>query len=381
MKKIILPLALVGCCSFPSANSAEIDFSGFATFAGGITTDSEETYGEFNDELNFSQNSLIALQASADLGNGWGVTTQLMSRGSDGWEIGAEWAFVSYDADNDWRILFGRQRAPFYVYSDFLDVSYAYHWISPPDGVYSLPFDTFDGIGVIKNSAVGSFDSTFHATFGRNRGELDAQGVVAESDFSNTFSASWTLTRDWFTVRASYARTNFTVFDQSVGQLADAWRSAGFSAVGDGIEINDDTGDFKGIGIIIDYENFLLVSEYTEINPENSLFAPNDSYYLSLGYRTDGGMFHLTYGADENEPNFGLLDGVPSGLDPALDGLILLTQGTFQGLSEDSSFVTVGYKWDLDSPVSLKLEATAFSDDIDPNNDATLLQFAIVTVF
>jgi len=372
---------MVGCCAFPSANAAEIDFSGFATIAGGMTTSSDENYGEFDDSFNMSENSLVAIQASADLGNGWGVTTQLISRGSDEWDLGAEWAFISYDTDNDWRFLFGRQRAPFYVYSDFLDVSYAYHWITPPSGVYSLPFDTFDGVGAIKTSTLGSFDSTFHTVIGRNTGELSAQGVQADSDFSDFFTASWTLTRDWFTIRASYARTNFTVFDDSVGLLADSWRAAGFSQVGDGIEINDDSGDFKGIGFIIDYENFLVVSEYTEINPEDSLFAPNDSFYISAGYRTDNGMFHITYEADENEPNFALLNGVPSGVDPGLDGLLAITQAQFTGLQEDTSSVTIGYKWDLDSPISLKFEATAFTDDLNSADDATLVQFAIVTVF
>jgi methyl-accepting chemotaxis protein len=36
-----------------------------------------------------------------------------------------------------------RRRAPFYMYSDFLDVSYAYHWIKAPSGVYKSTLRCF----------------------------------------------------------------------------------------------------------------------------------------------------------------------------------------------------------------------------------------------
>ena len=84
------------------------------------------------------------------LGDDWAVTTQFVARGSNAWDLEAEWAYISFDASDERRLLFGRQRAPFYMYSDFLDVSYAYHWIKPPSGVYSLPFDVFDGINLFE---------------------------------------------------------------------------------------------------------------------------------------------------------------------------------------------------------------------------------------
>ncbi|MCW8877693.1 MAG: porin [Kangiellaceae bacterium] len=381
MKKIFLSFVLSAICFSPQLIATEINFSGFATIAGGLTTDDNETLQGYDSDLSVSNNSLIALQASTDLGEGWGITTQLISKGSEDWNLATEWAFVSYDTSNDWRFLFGRQRAPFYVYSDYLDVSYAYHWINPPGGVYSLPFDTVDGIGVIKNSTLGSFDSTIHFTTGRNQGDFEVQGLPSEADFGDFYSFAWTLNKDWFTVRLSYASSTFSVFADALTPLTDGWRAANFPQVADSLEVVDDSGDFKGIGIIIDYNNFLFVTEFTQVDPGDSFFPPNDSYYLSFGYRTNNGMFHLTTGVDDNEPNFAMLNGIPSGVDPGLDFLIASTQGLLQSNLEDTSFYTLGYKWDLDAPISLKFEYTTFEDDVFSTNEASLLQFAIVTVF
>ena len=162
---------------------AEITFNGFASIVGGVTTSSDETLYGYDDSFDFAQGSLFALQATSDLDNVLGVTAQIVSRGSEDWDPTFEWAYISYEATDELRLLAGRQRAPFYMFSDFLDVSYAYSWITPPTGVYDLIFDTFDGLGAIYNTNFGDFDSTFQFLYGRNNDELNAFGEQVDADF------------------------------------------------------------------------------------------------------------------------------------------------------------------------------------------------------
>jgi hypothetical protein len=155
---------------------AEINLNGFASIVGGVTTGSEETLYGYDDNLDFNQSSLFGLQASSDLGEDFSVTAQILARGVDDWSPKFEWAYVAYDATEKVRILAGRQRAPFYMFSDFLDVSYAYSWIDPPKGVYNIPFDTFDGLGVIYNENIGEFDSSLHVVLGGNTTPFNVGG-------------------------------------------------------------------------------------------------------------------------------------------------------------------------------------------------------------
>jgi porin-like protein len=402
-------LLLVCCLLFSwQASAAEIDFSGFATIAGGLTSDDDETLAGYDNEFSFDNGSLIALQASSDLGNGWGVTTQLLARGSEAWDLNAEWAYVSYDASDNWRLLFGRQRAPFYMYSDFLDVSYAYHWIKPPSNVYSLPFDVFDGIGSIYSGSVGDFDTTFQLAYGRNRDTALLLGEERDMDFQNIFSASYTMNMDWFTLRASYAEAELSipfdefsplldgvvqrdqlgnpVIDAGTGQpvvLLTGWRMTPFASVADELEIKGDKGTFASIGFTLDFETVLVVGEFAQVRPDGNFSSDRDAYYLTLGKRFGDVMLHLTVGADERVGDRSIFDDIPAGI--GFEPLIAATtQNIIFRAEEDSEFYTVGLRWEVSSSVAAKFEYTSYENAPEYQliaGDASLFQFALTTVF
>ncbi|MBV1911831.1 MAG: hypothetical protein KUG78_21235 [Kangiellaceae bacterium] len=378
-KKISLLASFLFCWQVAAA---EINFSGFATIAGGVTFDEDESLEGYDDNFSFDNGSVLAIQASSDLGDGWGVTAQLLARGSEAWDVNAEWAYLSYDASDEWRLLFGRQRAPFYMYSDFLDVSYAYHWIKPPTGVYSLPFDVFDGIGSLYSSTLGEFDSTVHIAYGSNRDSGILLGEERDMDFSDFFSASWTVNRDWLTLRAGYARADLVIPFSEFDALFGGWRSTiTFAGIADDIELVDDSGVFASAGFIIDYDDYLLVGEFSTLDPGNNFFPDQDSYYITFGKRIDSVLVHFTYGADDNTSDFSILDGVPAGVDPGLDFLLASTTGLLATVQEDSSYFIAGVRWEIADSVALKLEYTDYQDDDILGVDASLLQFALTTVF
>ena len=348
----------------------------------GFTLDDDESLEGYDDNFSFDTGSLVALQVSKDLGDGWGVTTQFVARGQDEWDLNAEWAYISYDASDEWRLLFGRQRGPFYMYSDFLDVSYAYHWIKPPSGVYSLPFDVFDGIGSIYTSTLGEFDTTFHVVYGRNSDTTILFGESRDTDFSDFFSASWTINRDWLTFRASYARAELLIPIDELTPLFDGWRATGtFASIGDSLELKEDDGVFVSLGFTIDYEDYLVVGEFTNVDPGDNLFPEQDSYYISFGKRFNSTLVHITFGADEDVANFGMLSNVPVGVDPGLDFLLGSTNGLLLSTEADSSFVTLGLRWEVNDSIAFKLEYTDFDDDHILGTEASLLQLALTTVF
>lgn len=361
---------------------AEIDINGFATIAGGKTSSDEREVYAYDDKFNFTENSLAGLQITSDLSEGLSATVQILSRGSQEWETKFEWAYLSYQLNDNIKFNIGRQRVPYFVYSDFLDVGYAYHWIAPPEETYTIPYASTDGVSMMLTNSFGGVHSTLQVLYGRNKETLTTSGTAARSDSMDQASVNWTLNRDWLTFRIGYARSDLILDIQQVNQLAAAWTAANFSNFVPYISASDDdnSGDFLGAGVTIDYNNILFVTEYTEINLEGTAFFESDqSYYMSMGYRFGTIMPHITYGTRESTPSdYSFLDTVPTGV--GLDELIAGTTALFESSRADIDYWTVGLRWDFHPAAAFKLEGTSRDDNLISESE-TLFRLALTTVF
>ncbi len=372
-KALILSSAI-----FASNSQAEITLNGFASIVGGVTTSSNDTLNGYDEDIDFSQGSLLAIQASADLGDSLSATVQLLARGKNDWDPGFEWAYIAYDASDYLRILVGRQRVPFYMYSDFLDVSYAYPWITPPEGVYSVAFDTFDGLGAIYSTSMGSFDANFHMIYGGNTSELTVAGEKVKPDFNDSTGIVATITREWLTLRAGYLQTEMNIPLKATQPLIQGWQTAGFPEVVNNINVEKDTGSFLEFGFQVDYDNFLMIGEYTELNLDGTTLPNQDSFYVLAGYRFDNRLVHVTYGEDDDARDR-VTDGVPV-VDPLLP-LLVPTNALTDSQKNKANYIKLGLRWDFHDSAALKFEYTIYSDDLNSSNDACLIRTALVAVF
>ena len=358
---------------------AEVNLNGFASVVAGKTSSSDTLWG-YDDKVDFKQGSLFGLQATSDLGEGLSATAQVLARGEDNWDAEFEWAYIAYDFNDEFRILAGRQRAPFYMYSDFLDVSYAYPWITPPAGVYALPFDTFDGVSGVYSFMLGDFDSSAQVIYGSNTDDAVIFGQNVESKFEDIFGGSLTLNRDWLTLRAGYFTSDTTLPADALTSLAQGWQNTPYDAIVSDIYVVEDKSSFVEFGFQVDYNNFLLIGEYTQLETENSPLADEKSMYLTAGYRFDDILVHFTYGYDEADIK-NLVEGIPVGVDAGIDTLLASTKGLTDFQDEDATYYTLGMRWDFHESASFKVEYTDFSDDALNDSDAGLIRTALVTVF
>ena len=378
MKNQVKALAL--CSSLIASNVvADVNINGFANIVAGKTSSDDMLWGH-DDSINFKEDSLFALQATSDLSEGLTATVQVLARGREDWDTEFEWAYLAYDINDNFRVLAGRQRTPYYMFSDFLDVSYAYPWITPPAGLYAVPADTFDGISGIYSFTVGEFDGSAQMIFGSNTDDAEIFGQVVDAKFEDLFGGSLTFTRDWLTLRAAYFTADTSLPSDDLLELANNWRTASFNVVGDNILISEDNSTFIEFGFQIDYNNLLLIGEYTELEVDDSPLADNKSMYLTAGYRFDDVLVHFTYGYDESEIK-NLVDGVPSGVDTSVDQLIATTSLITDFQQQDATYYTLGLRWDFHDSAAFKVEYTDFSDDDNAGLDAGLIRTALVTVF
>ena len=101
-------------------------------------------------------------------------------------DIRMEWGYVYYDATDEIRILAGRIRPALFLYSDYLDVGYAYTWITPPSEVYyQAQITNMDGGSVAYNMELGDNTLTLNAYAGNTTTNKIKPDDGSINDFAN----------------------------------------------------------------------------------------------------------------------------------------------------------------------------------------------------
>ncbi|MDC8829190.1 porin [Alteromonas gilva] len=373
MKKQTI-LAALALSTVPLSAGAEINFSGFGSVVGGVALDDEVTVRRYSDDIEFKQGSFFALQAYSDLTEGLSATVQLRARGSDDWEPDFTWAYLSYEIDPSWRIQAGRQRIPFYLYSDYLDVSYAYHWISPPSEVYKAPFDSIDGIATIHNFSVGDALVDMRLYFGQE----DFETTTNSFEISNIISAVASVNYGWWTFKTSYTQFDITG-ELGLEPLVQAWSNSPFPLVGSDLDVNEDEYSGLEVGVIYDNQDWLFLAEYIPSSLDKGVIGDYGPWMISVGKRFGSTMFHATVGEDKVDAYNENFKNVPRGLDAGLDALIGATQDVIDSNTYTRPFYSVGMRWDFHPSVAFKVEYTNI--DYENLGNQGVIQTALVTVF
>lgn len=396
MKKLPLALAVMLACSSQAAN-AEVRINGFASIVGGQSLDkNQELYG-YDDEFNFKNESMFALQVSADLQDNLSATAQVVAKGKDNFNAEFEWAYLTYQLSDESQISAGKMRLPFFRYSDFLDVGYAYNWIRPPQSIYDLSFSTYEGISYLHNTTLGEWDSTLQVLYGGFNDKIVALGSERDSKLTNLTGINWSVSRDWFSARAAYlqAKTTISLENSEVSPLLDGLAQFGLNDQVDSLLINGGKGSFMGVGFSIDYNDFLFDTEYAELKVKNSLIAPATDFYASVGYRiTPKFLALVTYEQAKDKHSSSRYNQVPTTVDvggmqvpvstnptnPNAPLLRDLTNGALVASQSKATSYTFGIRYDFHPAAAFKASLSRQDDKL-TNQKTDVLAVGVDLVF
>ncbi len=348
MKTTLLTPCLLAASIFAAtgAQAADIRFNGFASVVGGMTTSEGDdnlagrpsgftadapTQAIYDDDFSFKPDTNFGLQVSANLGDGLSVTGQFTGAGGEDFDAQVSWAYISYDLNDSWTVLAGRQRIPFFFYSDFLDVGYAYHWIRPPVET-NVSVDSLDGIQFRYQGSMGSWDTRVQVYGGTSDSTTTLGGNSVDLGLEDAVGVVFYANNDWLQLRATHMVADFFL-----------------EAPGSNQTDSDPVGvDFSGIAAHGTFGNGFVVAEYMTYTFDDPVFAAAwDKYegaYISAGYRFGDVTPHITY----------------STADQSLIGFA----GSING-DEGSEAVTVGVRWDFHPQAAFKVEYTSRSDESD----------------
>jgi len=160
-----------------SVGGADLSISAFGTLGYAIS-DQPYSYQRFIDDSGtFQRDSLVGLQVDARFNSNIGATIQLKvapkTSSDSGYEVTVPWAFVSFRPTNDWLIRVGKQRIPFYLYSETVDVGVTYEFARLPTEMYSIiTSNDFAGLSIGKTWSLESGEVS-----------LDGYWGMAETDY------------------------------------------------------------------------------------------------------------------------------------------------------------------------------------------------------
>ncbi|KFZ37899.1 hypothetical protein HR45_08640 [Shewanella mangrovi] len=301
--------------------------------------------------------SVLGLQADMQLSERLKATVQLVGkdRVDNGLGESVEWAYLSYEPDNHWRIRLGRVGSDLTMIGDVGNVGYAYDWVRPPVEFYgAIPFYHFDGVEVNYRSQVADGYLSTKVFFGKSDSHFVYSTSDSDFDLSPFWGAAVHFEKGGLTFKAAYLYTKLShVGNARMGQLRDALSLyAAYPAVAETIEALkiDNATQYYTSGISYRLAQWTWLAEASLLDSQEHLLPKTMAAYTGVVRRFD----HLSA--------FGLLGHIRTlsanyQVNPLVpEPLFSYSQAAFNSVDIRQSTASLGVRWDVASNTALKLQ-------------------------
>ena len=269
---------------------------GFTHLGGEDEGRSYGVQGQTNDSWRGDQLSKFGAQLSYGVTDTVGVTVQATAKAQqDEWKANLEWAYLSWQTNDQLMLRAGRLRSPVYMYSESLDVGYSYPWLRLPDEVYSqVQVTNYEGVDAVYTVPLsyGSVSVQVAGGQAKNR-DYFAYDQQFDIDYGNLFGASVSLaTNDFGTLRIGYVEADIsTAISGTVNNYLAGNPNANLPL----LTLEKEKGKFTSIGYQYDNGTWVSSNEWTSRMIENDGMESIDSFYLMGGRRFGDFLPHVTY--------------------------------------------------------------------------------------
>ncbi len=366
-QSLALAVAL-GC--LPTSSFAEIQLNGFASIRGtSVSADggSEPFPGYEEGNFSFKSESLFAIQARADLGEGLSATVQLYADGQNDFDVEARWAYIAYELNEHHRVSAGLLANPLFRQSEYEKVGYAHNFARLPKAVYiGFDFSTVEGIALDSQFDLNGMTANTKLLYANWEGEtfFAVTNAFLPLAFENLMAANGSLTGDWWSFSGGFMTVDIAAetLDQQTTFLLAAPGIAAAQAMGATTQQVDDfkaaiqsegkTGEYMFAAFNIDYNNWLFDVEYVDYGIQDSVNAQNKAWYAAIGRRFDSVTLTVhTEDYSRDQQDYAFLSGISN-------PVLLATGRTLKDAFSQREFDGAGIdlRWDFHPSAALKVD-------------------------
>lgn len=307
--------------------------------------------------FNLQNETRIGFQLDIAMTEELSFTVQTVARAITN-EFSLEWAYATYQIDDNWSVQVGRKRIPLYYFSTFQDVGLAYTWVRPPQALYGWEASNYNGANISYNGNIGDIN-IMASVFGGSE-TIDEAGynelytsdlsIIDDSRWDNIRGMDLEITYEWFNARLVYLTSENYVTNKAEGEF-------GFVGL---------PKDQRVIGLAIngDFENWffhLESSENQRDNPNAGTVVDAPASMVAVGMRMGKWTPFLSwsrYWEESDSPNYA---------------------------GEEERFRNLSFtlRYDINAQNALKAQIDRFDDEsaYDFVGDTTVLSFSYDFVF
>ena len=283
--KLALGVAAL-CATSPVSADVPLKVNGYFNTAFARSNSDTKYLTYITNDGTFSADTSFGLQVMASVNADVTFTLQLVADHDSAnvtkhMEPRVDWAYVTYQTNDELKVRAGRLRLPAFLYSDNINVRYAQPWVRPPTDVYGIFRDlpNFNGMDALYTTRFGAVDVTLQPFTG---------------------TTTWTVMGNTSTLKNNLG----LVVTANVGDLtlrAMRWDNKfDIPAFGPLPALLDKKGRYEEVGVLYD-RDFFFVAEKTwtqlvDLNPGQT------SYYGTLGYHFGKFLPHVTYSRAHEGP-------------------------------------------------------------------------------
>ncbi|MBQ0728131.1 MAG: porin [Thalassolituus oleivorans] len=353
----IKPTLLVAALTATSlAQANDIQINGFMNVTVGVSSNDEIEVDGYDESMSATNNSVVGLQFLKQVNDSTSATVQLVARGADEFNTQASWAYITYSFDENTDFRMGRLRTPLYHYSDFLEVGYAYNWVTPSSIIYlQSNLSSLNGLDLTRRFSFQSFDNYVQVYAGRYNGPLYAGGEEYATDLPSYGIVMGSTFND-FSGRISYHDATLSLDLDPTGTrgldqlLAGAVAAETFDVIpglsAEKFEVDHSKTKYYQTSFSYDNGSTSAIVEYTYLDHETDAFNNSAAYMIGGAQRFGEATIHLTYVATEDE-----LESGPSGI-------------LQKNLESKENSIILGARFDYDTGTAFKIEAERHNEEL-----------------
>lgn len=368
-----------------AAVADQIHFSGFASFVAAKSFKEDAPWGDATSTIPYKAElrdyTKLGFRVSVDLHDKLSFTTQVLSEGQNDFKPEFDWIFISYNITPDFVLHIGKYVTAYYMYSDYNDISYAYHWLEAPGAVYGTNINkTLEGVKLVWDTSLSpNWASELSIMVGKDKNNLEKVGVKeAELTMHSALGFAWQVEHDWLAVRLSYMATRTSadlknssldsqfILAQLFSDNPDLANSDIFSDQQLQKTLNWDrtSGYATSIGASTHFNHFFTVTELTYSDLRNT-FAIGSQFagYFTLGtYLPHNLTLALTLYKKQNQANKKIKSSIDKAVQASADSATAEQVGIYLHnrlnavQSRDREGFTLSGRWDFHDKAALKAE-------------------------
>lgn len=276
--------------SRPGFAETDARLSGFGSVGAGRVLTDGGMFAGYDDHWSYDTDSVVGLQADVTASGGLSFTTQIVARGYDFQDTEArydpaiELMFLAYQVGDDLRLRGGLLRTPFYIYSDSVEVGYAYPWVRPPIDVYTTLSQTIThmkGVDATLYKAWGDALVEWRLAYGYHNTHFETSVTEYDLNLDPLFGSTLTLNWEDMLFRYSVYRATYSFADERLAFVEGYYRNlASIDPLFDDLA-NNVSGEavvnyYHVLGFQYEKDNWLITSE------ANYSAAPGEKFSIGL---------------------------------------------------------------------------------------------------